>query len=325
MIRSLHEHYLRLRTRLNSRFEDRFSLRIADDFGRTMDAVIRRNEGFVIGRGSYTYTYLNMCFVMDVLSRIALSMSKGLTPTVGIRSEVDANVNIWEQFFLQPFGTTLPKSHRFETQTHPLSAGRYVHDFFDPYDEFRRRFWSTLFNECVIPNPRTEAYVRSECDAVFGSGARVLGVLCRGTDYTATKPRFHPIQPSSEQVIEWVRKEMNPRSIDFIYVASEERRIVEMFERAFPSKVLTNKRMYHDDLYYAKESPSLIGDVYFGREDEDFLKGLEYLSSIYILSRCVGLVGGNCGGSAAALYLNNFRYEFWHLFNLGRYGFDDTK
>ncbi|MDR0507244.1 MAG: hypothetical protein LBH32_10600 [Dysgonamonadaceae bacterium] len=51
--------------------------------------------------------------------------------------------------------------------------------------------------------------------------------------------------------------------------------------------------------------------------------GISYLSSICLLSRCNALIAGNCGGSAAALYINNFKYEYWHLFNLGLY--KDTK
>lgn len=47
--------------------------------------------------------------------------------------------------------------------------------------------------------------------------------------------------------------------------------------------------------------------------------GLEYLSSIILLSRCTALVGGNCGGTLGALFFNDEKYEFVHVFNLGLY------
>lgn len=49
------------------------------------------------------------------------------------------------------------------------------------------------------------------------------------------------------------------------------------------------------------------------------LSGLEYLSSIILLSRCTALVGGNCGGTLGALFFNDEKYEFVHVFNLGLY------
>ena len=54
-------------------------------------------------------------------------------------------------------------------------------------------------------------------------------------------------------------------------------------------------------------------------KNESYIKGLEYLSSMVILSRCKGLIGGNCGGSKLALMLSNLDYEYWHLWDLGLY------
>lgn len=74
-----------------------------------------------------------------------------------------------------------------------------------------------------------------------------------------------------------------------------------------------------DDIYDQDDSISYIKDVHFERKNDNYLSGLEYLSSIILLSRCTALVGGNCGGTLGALFFNDEKYEFVHVFNLGLY------
>lgn len=82
--------------------------------------------------------------------------------------------------------------------------------------------------------------------------------------------------------------------------------------------ILVNKRNYYDNLYYYNNI-SYLADVHFNRENDEYLKGLEYLSSLNILSKCSGFIGGNCGGSQLAVFLNNLNYSETYVFNLGYY------
>lgn len=43
---------------------------------------------------------------------------------------------------------------------------------------------------------------------------------------------------------------------DAIYLATEERKIRDAFEKAFPDKILENKRVYYDDIYDLDDSIS---------------------------------------------------------------------
>lgn len=83
--------------------------------------------------------------------------------------------------------------------------------------------------------------------------------------------------------------------------------------------ILENKRRYYDDIYDKDSSISYIKDVHFERENDNYWSGLEYLSSIILLSRCDALVGGNCGGTLGAIFFNDEKYEFTHVFDLGLY------
>ena len=69
---------------------------------------------------------------------------------------------------------------------------------------------------------------------------------------------------------------------------------------------MENKRTYYDRIM-KEQSLVSIANVRFDRENDEHYKGLEYLSSLVILSRCQGLVAGNCGGTRMALFLNEGR------------------
>jgi hypothetical protein len=109
-----------------------------------------------------------------------------------------------------------------------------------------------------------------------------------------------------------------------IYLATEEKRIVDIFTERFPGKILVNKRYYLDTVYYEEVERSeskkvLLENVQFNDVDMRYRQGLSYLSSIVLLSTCKEFIAGNCGGSDAALYFNGNKYEFTNIFNLGKY------
>ena len=81
---------------------------------------------------------------------------------------------------------------------------------------------------------------------------------------------------------------------------------------------MENKRTYYDRIM-KEQSLVSIANVRFDRENDEHYKGLEYLSSLVILSRCQGLVAGNCGGTRMALFLNEGRYENCKVFDKGLY------
>lgn len=76
--------------------------------------------------------------------------------------------------------------------------------------------------------------------------------------------------------------------------------------------------MYYDKQYSSLKEGALIGQVIFERENDNYFKGLEYISSITILSKCNSLVAGGCGGTDFAVHYSN-GYEICYVFDLGVY------
>lgn len=281
-----------------------------------------KHEGsrfMLINEGLYEYGYFNFSFLANMLSSVVHVLSEGYFPVIKLNGRKDGWTN-WDTFFEQPFECNA----NFESLPFcKVKSGRIQSTFKTPFNEDELKMWCKVYNDFVIFNPNTKAYIEKEYQDLIFPRKRILGVLCRGTDYVKTKPDHHPIQPSVEELMEASRDKMRELTLEYIYLATEEKRIVDQFEKEFPGHVIVNKRSYYDEIYY-NNNLSEIYQVNFDRKDDIYLKGLEYLSSIYLLSRCNALVAGNCGGSCAALYMNNMKYEDWKLFDLGLYGIDDV-
>ncbi len=272
----------------------------------------------LIDKGLYEYGYFNACFLENMMSLMVYALSKGYTPYIDLKDRGEGWTN-WSTFFEQPF--SLPYSGVPDCIC-DIEQGRFHPQFMTPYKKFDLRLWCKVYHRLVRLNENTARYVETEYKNLFvsdsGQEKRVLGVICRGTDYVKLKPQGHPAQPSVELVIERAKVLLKQCRLDYIYLATEELAIYEQFEKAFPGLIIVNQRRYYDDIFKS-HNMSYIYEVNFDRENDIYLKGLEYLSSLQLLSRCNALLGGNCGGACAALYMNNMKYEYVELFKLGLY------
>lgn len=234
-----------------------------------------------------------------------------------VKYENSKKVNLWEQFLKQSYGMK-DEIDKGCSECDELDAPL-KWSLIPTRDEIA--IYAKLYKSFVKLNTKTQEYFDDEYNNIL-KGKRVLGVLCRGTDYTANRPAGHPVQPEIKDVIEFVKSKILDLNCKYIYLATEEKKIFEEFEKAFPNQILVNKRNYFDQFYTLQNQSgedTRISWVHFDRENDDYYKSLEYFSSVNLLSKCNALIAGNCGGSRTALYLNDNKYEYWHLFDLGVY------
>ena len=271
----------------------------------------------LIDKGLFEYGYFNACFLENMMSLMVYALAKGYTPYLKLKDRKEGWSD-WDTFFEQPFSVP---------ETEPdcicdVEQGFFHPQFDTPYRSSDLRLWCKVYHRLVRLNERTRNYVDQEYQELFegvdGQKHRTLGVICRGTDYVKLKPMGHPVQPTPEQVIARAKVLLDQYQLERVYLATEEYAIYEKFEKAFPGLILVNKRQYYDEVFNNHDM-TYVYEVQFDREDDLYLKGLEYLSSLQLLSRCNVLLGGNCGGACAALYMNNRKYEHVELFNLGLY------
>lgn len=277
-----------------------------------------------ITKGYFDYKSLNMCFVNDMVARIAECLYRGYLPVVDVPG-ADGIDNLWSTYFKQPheilgmdFSILENRVDHF-CEMDPVWGPGYKANLIP-----RELMCATnLYRELVKPNEITEEYIEKERRELIGDKS-ILGVLIRGTDLGVDHPKDHPRQPDLDKVLGDVEKEFSTGEYDGIYLASEEEEMEEIFRNRFPAEpVLTNKRHYMTEAYYeARKTHDIIGltDVMVDKQMDLYTHGLEYLSSIFLLSECKSLIAGNTLGSSAALFLNRGRYQMHRLYDLGFYG-----
>ena len=250
------------------------------------------------------------------------------------------NENVWEKFFQQPMykmAVTKDELERIKREeNYAICPQKLKHNYqFEPVfslackikkpaitfpmprDFLNRRDlhreYEKIYKRYICFQKPVYDYMQTEYEKILKNRGRVLGVLARGTDYVQSKPYNHPIQPSADAMLN--KCEEIRDSWDYIYLATEEYAIEKKFREKYGDRILINERQYYDGDYQNK----WLCDIHFNRENDSFLRGLEYVSSINLLSKCNYLIAGLCGGTQAALIMNDNQYEYVYLFDLGNY------
>ncbi len=84
--------------------------------------------------------------------------------------------------------------------------------------------------------------------------------------------------------------------------------------------VFSVTRAYYDkEFYNVQKGYTHVTQVRFDRENDCFLQGYEYFREVYILSKCDGVIGFNCGASRMAAIINGGKYMINGIFVLGEY------
>ncbi len=275
-----------------------------------LEKIRKNNKGYRAIRvlmPDYDYFFFyNTVFHFDCISHIIYELSQGYIPVI------DDHYHVWSQFFEQPILidglemgdiSRLPESDELSTLYTPMLI---------PFCKPVRKLWSKLLKVFCSPQKEVSDYIENEIKSVL-QDYKVLAIVCRGTDYIGSGM---PVQPKIEDVIAEARFWMQKYGYERIYLATEDERIYIRFAAAFPDLILVNKRSYYDKAM-AEQNVKAIGLVQFKRENDNYWKGLEYLSSIYIVSKCSALLAGYCGASQLAIMLNDDHYERFKVYDLG--------
>lgn len=275
----------------------------------------KRKGVALIEDSEWHYPFFNCDMVRTLLSQMIEVLHSGYTPYVSLKDRKEGETD-WNTFFRQPFDCVLEGKENVKVFRYSSMVLHYGYYFNTPFFYHHYRRWCSVFQSLVRLNETTRQYVEKEYCSLFKADDRVLGVLCRGTDYIGHNGL--PIQPQVKDVIKEVRLWMHKYKYNKIYLATECHSVFDTFNEAFPSCVITNRRTYYDVMMQEKLL-STIGQISFDRDNDNYLKGLEYLSSLVLLSRCKALLAGNCGGSLFSLFYNNRQYEHWKIYNIGNY------
>lgn len=278
---------------------------------------------FYIIRRREVYTGLFSDFLIYVY-QVKQALDRGYIPIIDMQTSENmylnkdeiGKVNAWEYYFKQPCGYSLEDiayaenviwGSGYTQECFPYLDAAYLMDKnsdFKVYQKITKQYFHLNDEAQRLVD---DFYVREL------GGEKVVGVLCRGTDYTANRPSGHPIQPDVEAVFEKVDEVYGQYQCTKIFLGTEDEGIYAKFRERYQNKVVTNRQQF-----IAYHGEHAIGKLI--RENVRDLKeeGMEYLVTIALLSKCDCFVGGHTSGSVGVMLLNDtFAYQY--LFRLGFY------
>lgn len=277
--------------------------------------IVRRREVYI---GLFSYYMTNICQVKKALE-------KGYIPVIDLQNNANmylkqeqiGKVNAWEYYFEQPCGYTLDdvkgskniilgSGYWREYGMFPYNDVNYLMDRngeIAQYREIARKYFK--FNETV----------QQKIDAEWKPFEKknVLGVLCRGTDYTSSRPKGHNIQPSLQQMFDKVNNVLQDYGCDAIFLGTEDKSIYDKFKEKYGDIVYTNRKKFIE--YHGEKS---IGKLVTCNIDDAYDEGLEYLVTIALLAKCRCFVGGHTSGTVGVMLMNE-AFEYCYIFDLGLY------
>ncbi len=333
--------HLKLRTKLSTFKVNQFNRKYRKAISNLYDEVFfedklnklnsKKNTGYYIialqNPDLGIYGYLNF-----YLPHIAYALSKGLIPIIDMQNYhciyQENHENAWERFYLQPCGVGLEEIRDKKTFIQRCPTDFWYHWLPSSQPLMSDRdivMWSHIYSAFIHYNDKSKSYLADEMKRVLIEPEKTIGVIYRGGAYTKGKAKGHPVQPTMKMLADKVQEMMRRNHCNYIYLASDEKSIVKYMNSRFPGKILINRRMYFDeveDLDFTKynDGTLVIKPDCFHRENNEYLMGIEYISSMNLVANCRYLVAGACGGTTAVLYMNGGKFAEKYIFDLGRYG-----
>ena len=270
--------------------------------------------------------------VKTTLNHIVYAAHNNLIPIVDLKhyknpyfkDDREFKDNIWEYFFEQPEGFTLDDIK--EEDNIILSENTFCPDkrFTYPVSVLPTpgNKWELGDNPLIKEykkylkfNKETLTFLETEYAKKINNQNNILGVICRGTDYVSLEPSCHPKQPTPEEVLEKAKQLKSELGYEKIYLATEDASIYKKFLAEFGDTLIPNTQYMYEDI----PQKTYLTQVKVDRKNHHYNLAKEYLSSLYILSKCKYLIGGRASGTLLVyLMTNGFEYE--NIWSLGYFG-----
>lgn len=265
-----------------------------------------------------------MAIYNSVLGYIRIAEERGYIPVVDLKNfqngyleiEEVGKKNAWEYYFEQPTKYTLEEAYRsknviFSSGISPREASPQVLKLFMDHKKKSDQYFR-LKNKYLRIKKNILQQIESQFLNIVGN-KRVIGITSRGSDIINLKG--HAIQPTTNELIAKSKSMLLKWNCDYIFLASEEEYVVETFRKVFGNRLLINQSMRITE--FEKYIPWV--EISFNRENDKYLKGFEYLTTVVILSRCQCIIGSLIGATVGALVMNKGEYENTYLYDLGIY------
>lgn len=270
-----------------------------------------------------------MGYYMSVLGHIRYALSKGYISVVDmqnykntyLKKEEVGRINAWEYYFNQPANISLGEAYKSKnviiSRLEPPKESDARLFYYEMYGESDMSLYYKIVREFMQFNDSTKETLNEAYKTIIRSvNGGVIGVVSRGTDLIGFPG--HSVQPTTEELMSETERLMKKYNCKYIFLASDTEMAVKKFKKKFGSVyVLTNTCRRYDCC--ADYRVNALSDVHFDRENDEYLKGIEYLTTMWCLSNCDVLFGSLVGATVGALCMNKGKYVHVEIYDKGVY------
>ncbi|MDR1581271.1 MAG: hypothetical protein LBS35_13025 [Synergistaceae bacterium] len=258
-----------------------------------------------------------------VLGHIIYALERHYIPVVDMENYrtyfnentlINGTKNAWEYYFKQPMNYNLDEAYKSKNVI--LSEMTYFGGKIPHFLEFEEQieYFHKLILKYLQFNDITVNKIKEAKDNLFGDKKNIIGVKYRGTDYLKKHSKGHSIIAPINDYIDKTKKYFEEWKMDWIYLSTEAKEAVELFQKHFPDKLIVSENERIDN-YVTKMGYS--SEVGFGRKNDKYLRGLEYIVDTALLSECDAIIGPKVNGTFAALEFNGNKYKHKYIYSLG--------
>lgn len=234
------------------------------------------------------------------------------TPTQYQEHElIHGTKNVWEYYFMQPSDVRLKE---IKVSKNVILSGWSIHK--EPATKVQdRTMWEPHFRMFCQKQCGIQPYIldiASKRKQELHINGEVLAVFLRGTDYVRLQPKGHAIQPEPDDVIKKADEFLKKYMLKRIFLVTEDQSIYDKFVAYFGDNVFTSDDNFvkeYDGSDYIANSITV----------SPYMRGLNYLVRIILMSECDYLVSSIASGSVFALNMKKEPYKASYIFDLGDY------
>lgn len=260
-----------------------------------------------------------------VLYHIQIAKKRGAEPIVDwchypndyvLEDEMVGKKNAWEDYFEQMINITLDEVYKSKNVI--MSAGGTRPDFEEIHHSELIKESHKLVKQYMRFNDDIQEKCINEYKNLSMENRKVLGVKCRGTDFSETKPRGHHICPNAVQTKNIIdEKEKEWGRFDYIFLATEDANIFAYLKEQYKERLIANKTHRIDET-----NGKWLNELFDSQAEIKHCKKermTEYIISVYLLSQCDALIAPIIGATLGTLFMKNGEYEHFYLVQMGQY------
>ncbi len=274
-----------------------------------------------------------MSLLLEFLRGCAYASGNGYVPFVDmqysmslyIEEETYGKVNAWEHFFSQVLCTDVKSINEIYSKCNVIVPSMYVkvnlyRDIYEKKDALMAM--KALYKKYFYMDTVVKDYINKESREVFKNTGNqsVMGCIYRGTDYTSIKPANHMVQPDIDEFIDVCDRKRKEWGCRYIYIATEDADALGKCIGYFGSSLL-----YTNQMRYSGTGDKFLAQIHNTRENDRYLRGIEYLAAVALFEKTDYLVSGQNGAFYGTLLLKENSFKDMYIFDKGKYATTNNK